>query len=154
MQPNRLVLNDGFIKTGLGNFAILLNNSNMINKDKEVGGDHYSKMKIEPIELIEALDLDFIQGCIVKYVSRYKFKNGIEDLRKALHYARIRTTPGYTRPEKNVSKSEYGAINMYCESNDISAEENLIIKFASRNKFEDCYRCIGLLIDKLEEKHD
>ena len=44
-------------------FAIVfLNKHTMINKDKEIGGNHYSSMKIEPIELIEALDMDFVKG--------------------------------------------------------------------------------------------
>lgn len=50
---------------------------------EQVGGNHYKTMKIQPIEYILANDLGFIEGCIVKYVSRYKFKNGVEDLKKA-----------------------------------------------------------------------
>lgn len=52
----------------------------------QVGGDHYTKMKIQPIEYIIKNKLGYIVGNIVKYVSRYKEKGGIEDLRKAKHY--------------------------------------------------------------------
>jgi len=51
--------------------------------DKQVGGTHYQKLKIQPMEYILQNDLGFVEGCVIKYVSRYKFKNGIEDLRKA-----------------------------------------------------------------------
>ncbi len=57
--------------------------------DHQVGGSHYSKYEIQPVELIEKLNLDFIRGNILKYLVRYRDKNGIEDLKKAEHYAEI-----------------------------------------------------------------
>lgn len=53
---------------------------------RQVGGDHYEKMAIQPWEVIERGDLDFWQGNVVKYVMRYESKNGLEDLLKARHY--------------------------------------------------------------------
>jgi hypothetical protein len=53
--------------------------------DKQIGGNHY-KGKIQPIELIISHNLDFIQGCIIKYICRFENKNGIEDLQKIKHY--------------------------------------------------------------------
>jgi hypothetical protein len=46
---------------------------------------HYD-MKMQPIEFIQANDLNFIEGNIIKYVSRYKNKNGLDDLFKARYY--------------------------------------------------------------------
>ncbi len=47
---------------------------------------HYKK-DVEPIDLIEAFDLDFCAGNVIKYVSRAKHKgNEKEDLRKAMYY--------------------------------------------------------------------
>lgn len=51
----------------------------------QVGGDHYKKMKIQPMQYILANGLNFVEGCVVKYVSRWRSKNGLEDLRKARH---------------------------------------------------------------------
>ena len=53
----------------------------MINHPK-----HYVKGDIEPIDFINANNLDYLEGNIIKYVSRYKFKNGLEDLLKAQFY--------------------------------------------------------------------
>lgn len=53
---------------------------------QQVGGSHYRDMKIQPIEFIHANGLNFFQGNIVKYIARYKQKNGKEDLLKARHY--------------------------------------------------------------------
>ena len=47
---------------------------------------HYTAHKIEPIKYIVANNLNFLEGNIIKYVTRYKLKNGAEDLRKAKQY--------------------------------------------------------------------
>ena len=53
--------------------------------DKQVGGSHYqNNFKIQPIEYIVANDLLFPEGCVIKYVSRHKYKNGKEDILKAI----------------------------------------------------------------------
>ena len=51
----------------------------------QVGGTHYVDMAIQPVEYIQKNNLGFLEGCVVKYVSRWKAKNGIEDLKKARH---------------------------------------------------------------------
>ncbi len=53
-------------------------------KEQE-GGRHYKDFQIQPIEYVHANNLGFCEGTIIKYVSRWKKKNGIEDLRKARH---------------------------------------------------------------------
>ena len=57
-----------------------------MQKSKQVGGNHYESLPIQPTDYIHHNGLGFIAGNIVKYVTRYKFKNGLEDLRKAQHY--------------------------------------------------------------------
>ena len=53
---------------------------------EQVGGDHYSKLAIQPVTYINANGLSYLQGNVIKYVTRYKDKNGVEDLEKAKHY--------------------------------------------------------------------
>lgn len=53
--------------------------------DNQVGGSHYSKMAIQPMEFSMLNGLDPCQHTIIKYVSRFRDKNGIEDLKKAIH---------------------------------------------------------------------
>jgi len=61
--------------------------TNMSNKalDTQVGGAHY-QLPIQPVDYIVKNSLSFLQGNVVKYVTRYKDKNGKEDLIKAKHY--------------------------------------------------------------------
>ena len=54
--------------------------------DVQEGGTHYKIMPIQPVEYAHKNGLNFCQGSIVKYVTRYKSKNGIEDLKKARHF--------------------------------------------------------------------
>lgn len=52
----------------------------------QVGGDHYSKYAIQPTEYIIKNRLNFCEGNVVKYVTRWRDKGGVDDLRKAKHY--------------------------------------------------------------------
>lgn len=54
--------------------------------DMQVGGDHYKKLKIQPIEFIHANNIPFIEGNIIKYIVRWRDKNGLKDLEKVKHY--------------------------------------------------------------------
>jgi hypothetical protein len=54
-------------------------------REAQVGGNHYKDMPIQPIEYISVNGLSFLQGSVVKYVSRYKAKGGLQDLEKAKH---------------------------------------------------------------------
>ena len=47
---------------------------------------HYTQGEMEVITAIEGLGLDYHQGNVLKYVSRYRYKNGVEDLKKARWY--------------------------------------------------------------------
>ena len=51
------------------------------------GGGHYKNRGIQPLEYTMKNNLSFCEGNVVKYSSRYKSKNGIEDLAKVIHYA-------------------------------------------------------------------
>ena len=58
-------------------------------QDKQIGGSHYKKFKIQPYEFISKNDLSFFQGNVVKYVCRYQRKGGAEDLKKIVHYCQL-----------------------------------------------------------------
>jgi hypothetical protein len=57
--------------------------------NSQVGGRHYNKYPIQPIEYAMANNLNYCQANAIKYVTRYKDKNGLEDLRKAIHNIEI-----------------------------------------------------------------
>ena len=51
----------------------------------QVGGDHYKNFAIQPAEFIERNKIPFLDGCVIKRMCRHEAKNGVEDLRKAIH---------------------------------------------------------------------
>ena len=53
--------------------------------DTQVGGDHYTKLAIQPMRYSMENGLDALQHTVIKYVTRFRDKNGIEDLEKAKH---------------------------------------------------------------------
>lgn len=53
----------------------------------QVGGDHYRSKTIQPWDYIAANHLGFFEGNIVRYITRWRQKGGIEDLKKLIHYA-------------------------------------------------------------------
>lgn len=95
---------DGYSSSGVysGNIKLVEQSPmEIVNKYKEtepdredpfrhqVGGGHYKTMKIQPVEFILANGLGFCEGNAIKYLCRYKQKNGIQDLRKAKHYVEM-----------------------------------------------------------------
>ena len=58
-------------------------------RDHQEGGDHYKSLPIQPVEYIHANGLGFIEGCVVKYVTRHRAKGKAEDIRKAIHFLEL-----------------------------------------------------------------
>lgn len=58
----------------------------MTANDKQVGGSHYRVGSIQPWDYIAANNIGYFEGNIIKYVSRWKQKGGLNDLKKAQHY--------------------------------------------------------------------
>lgn len=54
--------------------------------DYQIGGNHYQQMAYQPLTFIMEQKLKFCEGNIIKYIARYKNKNGLQDLKKAQHY--------------------------------------------------------------------
>ena len=61
----------------------------MKSSEKQVGGKHYLKYKIQPVEFIIKNNIGFVEGNIIKYILRFKEKGGVVDLEKAKHYIEL-----------------------------------------------------------------
>ena len=99
----------------------------------QVGGDHYKKLAIQPVELIVNLHLDYFTGNIVKYVTRHRFKNGIEDIKKAIHYCELAI---YYSKYKNPLAAKFSfttvakLVDKYAEKNYLTLQERNAIYYA------------------------
>ena len=68
--------------------------------DVQVGGDHYKRFKIQPIEFIHANKIGYIEGNVIKYICRHDFKDGVKDLEKIKHFIDLLIELEYSREEK------------------------------------------------------
>lgn len=66
-----------------------MNSRSSLALKKQVGGDHYKSLPIQPIEYILANQLGWCEGNIVKYITRWKTKGGVADIQKVIHYAEM-----------------------------------------------------------------
>lgn len=56
---------------------------------RQVGGNHYKKFKIQPLQYALDNGLGICEHAVIKYVTRWRDKGGVEDLRKAIHYIEV-----------------------------------------------------------------
>lgn len=70
--------------------------------DRQVGGDHYRDSAIQPVEFIEANALPFLEGCVVKRVTRHAKPTGKgrQDIEKAIHELQLLLQLRYGEPAK------------------------------------------------------
>ena len=81
----------GFVKTDLKKQALKATL-------KQVGGSHYKDCKIQPVEYIVGNDLTFLEGNVVKYITRHRRKGeGARDIEKVIHYCELILEKDYGR---------------------------------------------------------
>jgi hypothetical protein len=56
---------------------------------RQVGGDHYRSLSIQPAEFIHKNNIGFLAGNVIKYIVRHSKKGGADDVRKAIHYCQL-----------------------------------------------------------------
>ena len=61
-------------------------NAQIRANEQQVGGAHYAIKAIQPWDFIIANNIGYLEGNVIKYISRWKDKGGVEDLKKAQHY--------------------------------------------------------------------
>lgn len=57
--------------------------------DRQEGGSHYKDLAIQPVEYIHKNNIGYLEGNVIKYITRHKSKNGEQDVRKAIHYCEL-----------------------------------------------------------------
>lgn len=57
----------------------------MSSLKEQIGGGHYKGMAIQPAQYVHANGIPYLEGSVIYYVSRWRDKGGLEDLKKARH---------------------------------------------------------------------
>ena len=68
--------------------------------DKQIGGDHYRDGGIQPVQFIEANEIAFLEGCVIKRVTRHNREGGKgrQDIEKAIHELQLLLELRYGEP--------------------------------------------------------
>lgn len=116
---------------------------------EQIGGSHYKNFEYQPIQLFLDLDLNFIQCNIIKYIVRHKFKNGVEDVKKAKHYAEIALENG--APCHMLSEDDKDLIDIFINQlrGDEFIEKGIII-LAIYGRYRDVIDCCYSIIREYE----
>ena len=114
--------------------------------DIQIGGTHYNKNEYQHWDMVDDLDLHYYLGCATKYVSRWQDKNGIQDLRKSIHYIDKFQDKGLEVIE--YSDSCLYKLNLYCEQ--LDAVDRIILKMIVKGQFNDAVVLISELIKDFE----
>lgn len=123
--------------------------------ENQVGGDHYKKLAVQPVELIVNLHLDYFVGNIVKYVTRHRFKNGIEDIKKAIHYCELAI---YYSKYKNPIAAKFGfttvakLVDRYAEKNYLTLQERNAIYYACTDSYKLAIETLNKIIKEYEQE--
>ena len=77
--------------------------------DKQHGGSHYQKFKIQPSKFVVENELLFPEGCTIKYICRHRLKGKKEDILKAIHFLEMILERDYKeieKPKENLPKEK------------------------------------------------
>lgn len=111
--------------------------------DYQVGGDHYKK-EYQHWDMVCDINLHYLLGCATKYVSRWRDKNGLQDLKKALHYIDKFEDVGL---HVNVYNSfELSMITKFCDQHKVT--EVIIIRYILIGSMFQARRAINELIEE------
>lgn len=124
-------------------------------RNYQVGGDHYSKMRIQPFEFTVANDMGGIEHTIVKYVSRWPDKGGVDDVRKARHCLEflIESAPGLVvLRDLRPAFSPRITAEQYCNANQLGPLEAEVVRriyfWVHNRQVAALYAC-GKYLDQL-----
>nr|DAQ87134.1 MAG TPA: nucelotide kinase [Caudoviricetes sp.] len=126
--------------------------------DTQVGGTHYTDLKSQPIDLIAALELDFLQGNVVKYLTRYRYKGGTLDLYKARDYChKAHALIDYKAVTDDYRTRATYAVEMHCEANGATEKVREAMLKAILYQWREAAKLIdelvaGSIIESIEEE--
>lgn len=113
--------------------------------EKQIGGSHYKALPYQTIVLIDKLELDYFSGNVLKYLCRYRQKDGIKDLEKARHYCELAKELNVIKFSPSTLDTE--EVEDFVRINDLSEEiQDIILYDLLEGKWDDAIDDINKLI--------
>ena len=75
--------------------------------DKQIGGSHYQKFKIQPSKFVIENELLYPEGCVIKYVLRHRLKGKKQDLEKAIHFIEMIIERDYSEKKEERKSNDW-----------------------------------------------
>lgn len=113
--------------------------------ETQIGGNHYKSMKMQPVELFALTRCTAFQANIWKYITRYKQKNGKQDIEKAMHYAQLALELNCNGSLDITSRRH---IAEFCCINELPSAISTIITYAAGDNYSGVIHVCKKLIAK------
>lgn len=118
--------------------------------NSQIGGKHYKNMPFQPVELFAKTYCTAFQANIWKYITRYKYKNGKEDIEKCIHYAQLAIE---LKCHRNLGYKKCKILKKFCDVNKLTPLVSHIVMAAGFDLYKDVIEsCKSLL--KIEYPSD
>lgn len=101
--------------------------------DTQIGGNHYKKYAYQPVQFAVDANLSYIHGAIIKYIVRYEDKNGMEDIKKVIHYCQLAMELKHTPKLKDFY---YVYLHRFCTKNKLTAIQAEIVKKTVMSEYQ------------------
>lgn len=113
--------------------------------DIQIGGKHYQR-EYQHWDMVLDLNLNYLLGCATKYVSRWKDKNGLEDLKKSLHY--ISKAVERDLNIREYTETQHNKLDVFCDQ--LGAAESTAVKLICFGSFDEATKVINEMIEEVE----
>ena len=112
--------------------------------ESQVGGNHYKDMPFQPVELFAKTKCTAFQANIWKYITRYKNKNGAQDIKKCIHYAQLAME---LKCNGNLGCRKMRTVQTFCSVNKLSEEQKAVVVMAGFDEYKIVIKyCQALLL--------
>ncbi len=119
--------------------------------ERQIGGDHY-KAEFQHWDFIEDNGIGYLEGCATKYATRWRDKDGLEDLEKGLHYTEKlmeKHIHNHRLPRGHASVEQ---LNKFCEANSLaSTERSIMVVLSTWNCLGDLERAREYILHLIEK---
>lgn len=117
--------------------------------DHQVGGDHYKKIEYQHWDFVTDIGAPYVVANAMKYITRWRNKNGVQDLQKAKHYLdkaielELLAMNSYTG--QLLPRSRAGTLTLFCSQ--LEPNDAKVIELICASQYETAKKLIDFLIE-------
>ncbi len=123
---------------------------NVNANDIQVGGNHYKKNDYQHWDLVPDTNMPYYLACSTKYVSRWRDKNGVQDLRKSIHYIGKSEERDIIMP--NLTDHQSQLVDKFCDQ--LKEADGAVVRAICNNEFDEAIDRMVEMIDETESDPD